>query len=389
MKVLVRAPLLSYSGYGVHSRQVFKWLETHKDFDIDVQILRWGSTSWMINPDMEDGLVGRIMERSGEPNPDLKYDLTFQVQLPDEWDSSLGKVNIGVSAVVETDTCNPAWLQKMNEMSCVIVPSLHIKKTIENTGKVSTPIHVVPEWYFEQIDRNEKKDINLNLSTDFNFFMNGTITSSGSESDRKNTFNTIKWFCEAFENDKDVGLIIKSTITGRGTRIDRHMTKKLLKDCVNSCRRGPYPKIYFLHGNLTPEEVSGIYKRPDVKCYLSLTRGEGFGLPHLEASASGLPVMATNWSSHIEFLGLGKFLSIDYNLSEVPKERVDNRIFLEGMKWAEPKEEDFKKKVVKFRNKNQIPNNWAQDLAIKVREQYSSTAIMEKYDILLDKILGS
>ena len=27
MKVLLRAPLLTSSGYGVHSRQVFEWLE--------------------------------------------------------------------------------------------------------------------------------------------------------------------------------------------------------------------------------------------------------------------------------------------------------------------------------------------------------------------------
>ena len=388
MKVLIRAPLLSFSGYGVHSRQVFKWLESRNEFDVDAQILRWGTTSWMINSEMEDGLIGRIMEKSGDPEIGEKYDITFQIQLPDEWDPSLGKINVGVSAVIETDVCNPAWLEKMNEMSAIVVPSIHVKRTIENTGNISTPIYVIPEWYFEQIDKNKIEDIDLNLKTKFNFFMNGTITGNSSAIDRKNSFNTIKWFCEAFKDDPDVGLVIKSTITGAGTRIDRQMTHKILSDCVSMCREGEFPKIYFLHGNLTPEEICSIYKRPDIKCYLSLTRGEGFGLPHLEAAASGLPVMATNWSSHVEFLSLGKFISINYDLSEIPKERVDNRIFTAGMRWAEPSAEDFKKKALKFREKNELPKKWAKDLSTKIRKNYSSKAIMQQYDDFLEELLG-
>ena len=38
MNVIIRAPLLSISGYGVHSRQVFRWPETRKDFNIFSQI---------------------------------------------------------------------------------------------------------------------------------------------------------------------------------------------------------------------------------------------------------------------------------------------------------------------------------------------------------------
>ena len=74
--------------------------------------------------------------------------------------------------------------------------------------------------------------------------MNGTITGGSVGSDRKNTFNALKWFCEAFEGDQDVGLIIKSTVGGRGTRIDRRMTEKMLKECLELVRPGKFPKIY-------------------------------------------------------------------------------------------------------------------------------------------------
>ncbi len=111
MNAIIRAPLLSISGYGVHSRQVFKWLEKRQDINLYTQVVQWGNTSWMINPDMEGGIVQRIMNLSRplESVPDL----SFQIQLPDEWDHNLARVNVGISAVIETDRCNPQWIECM------------------------------------------------------------------------------------------------------------------------------------------------------------------------------------------------------------------------------------------------------------------------------------
>ena len=61
--VILRAPLLSCSGYGTHARQIYRWLKT-KDVNVVTQVVPWGITSWMINPDLEDGLIGDIMKDS-------------------------------------------------------------------------------------------------------------------------------------------------------------------------------------------------------------------------------------------------------------------------------------------------------------------------------------
>ena len=47
-KVLVRGPLLTQSGYGVHSRQIFKWL-MDAGHDITVQATPRGITPWYIS----------------------------------------------------------------------------------------------------------------------------------------------------------------------------------------------------------------------------------------------------------------------------------------------------------------------------------------------------
>ena len=129
-KVLVRGPLLSMSGYGTHSRLIFRWLET-KNVEIFTQVLPWGITPWYVNPDYEDGLIGRIMETCQPPNVPL--DFSFQIQLPNEWDSSIAKYNVGITAAVETDRCNPAWVDCCNKMDKVIVPSVHTKNCLKSS----------------------------------------------------------------------------------------------------------------------------------------------------------------------------------------------------------------------------------------------------------------
>ena len=62
------------------------------------------------------------------------------------------------------------------------------------------------------------------------------------------------------------------------------------------------PNVYLLHGDLSPEEMNGLYNHPKVKAHISFTKGEGFGRPLLEASSTGKPVIATNFSGHTDFL---------------------------------------------------------------------------------------
>jgi len=380
--VIIRAPLLSYSGYGTHSRQIFKWLLTRKDFNLFAQVVQWGNTSWMINSEMEGGLIGDIMNKSS-PSPG-KPDISFQVQLPDEWDPNLAEFNIGVSAFVETDTCNPEWISRINDMDAVIVPTEHIRDTIMRTGTPTTPVHVVPESYIEQIDENPMP-LDIELDTDFNFLVFGQFTGGDPYNDRKNLLFTLKWLFESFSDDPDVGIIIK-TNHGRGTRIDRQITLQKINQVIAEARKGPYPRVHLLHGNMTGDEVASLYAVDSLKCLVSLTRGEGFGLPLLEASAAKIPVIATNWSGHLDFLNLGKFIPVNYDLVTIPESRVDGRIFLKGFRWADPVEDDFKKKVTKFRNNYKKPEQWASDLSSKLKETFSQRAISVKYDALIDEV---
>ena len=383
MKVLLRAPLLTNSGYGVHSRQIFEYLYEKHGSNLTVECLRWGMTSWRLNNDDEDGLIGKIMSCSKKIEP--PYDITYQLQLPNEWDTGLGKKNIGMSAFVETDRCNSEWVESCNKMSAIIVPSNFVKKTIKRSGIINKKIFVVPEWFNHDILKKQSLKKELKLKTSFNFLMISQLNGQSVDDDRKNIINQIKTFCETFKDDKNVGLILKTNM-GKGTTIDRKLTENFLKNLFLSIGKKEFPKVYLLHGNMSKNQIAALYHHPKVKCFMSATRGEGYGLPLIDAAAAGMPVIATNWSGHLQFLESNLFIPVKYNLIDIPKTKVDNRIFIEGTKWANPDLNDLSKKMLSAYHDYDNYKKNAIQLSKNVVENFNSKKIKKLYNEIEEEI---
>lgn len=372
--VHIRGPLLSISGYGVHARQIARWAFS-KDFHITVDILPWGNTPWYTDRTECDGLINQIMEASTPLT--TKPDYSFQIQLPHEWDNTVAKKNFGVSAVVETDKCSANWVQACLKMNHVIVPSEFSKKCLVNSGLKSKRVTVIPESYIDSC-MIPSDDISLEFETNKNFLMLGQMSGDW-ETDRKNTAQTIALFCEVFRNDPDVGLIVKTNSGGNST-LDRTISRNKLDSILKQVRKGNFPKVYFLHGYLKEKEVSSLYHHPKVKGLISLTHGEGFGLPLLEAAACGLPVLATNWSAHTEFLNLGTWCQLHGTIDPVPQRKIDDVIFVKGSRWANPDMSIARETLRTFVDEIDGYQESAKELQRSIQNAYSFQKISQKYD---------
>jgi glycosyltransferase involved in cell wall biosynthesis len=142
----------------------------------------------------------------------------------------------------------------------------------------------------------------------------------------------VKVFLETFKNVKNPPGLIMKTSGATFSIIDREECLSKLRD-IKSTVKGRLPNIYLMHGDFSDDEMNQLYNHPKVKAHVSLTHGEGFGRPLLEATLSEKPVIASNWSGHVDFLDKSYSTLLPGSLSAVPKGAFHEKMFLEGSQW--------------------------------------------------------
>ena len=351
-KIFLKGPLLTRSGYGEQARFALRALRSREDlFEIFIQPIEWGKTSWTPEMDKERAWIDQTIEKTiAYIQQGGQFDLSLQVTIPNEF-QRIAPVNVGYTAGIETTKIAHQWIQKINEMDKIITVSSHSKNVIENTEygaknsqtgeqfilKAQTPVEFVnyPVKTYDSLP-----ELELNLTTSFNFL---SVAQFGP---RKNLLNTIKWFIEEFRNE-DVGLVIKSNLS-KNCLIDRNRLRNELANFLR--QQGERQcKVYLLHGDLTDAEMHSLYRNPQINAFVSLPHGEGFGLPIFEAAYSGLPVVATGWSGQLDFLidaeGREQFYNVSFDLQAVQPEVVWDGVLVKDSMWAFPREGSAKEQM--------------------------------------------
>tara|TARA_R100001443_G_scaffold97575_1_gene104443 strand:+ start:2759 stop:4012 length:1254 start_codon:yes stop_codon:yes gene_type:complete len=403
-RLLVRGPALSQSGYGEQTRFALRALRSREDlFDVYLHNVPWGNTGWICKDDEERQWIDSIITKTEiDKQSRRNYDVSLQITIPNEWKKE-APINIGYTAGIETTMVAPVWIQLGDQMDHIIVVSNHSKNVYKNTKvnvaneagtiiqenvSVVTPITVVnfPTRVSEPALEG------LDLTTDFNFL---TVAQWGP---RKNLQKTIKSFVEEFRNE-DVGLVVKTNI-GKNNKVDRENTKKTLKQTLEK-----FPdrkcKVYLLHGVLSEEELSGLYQHPKIKAYVSLTHGEGFGLPLFESAYYGLPVIAPVWSGQCDYLNMptvnknGKekiktmCAKVDHELKRVGEDAVWDGVIDKHSSWAYPSHASYKNKLRDVYKDHNRFKSQAKKLQAWILENFSATQKYEEFVSCIVKTIDS
>lgn len=357
-KIIVKGPALSQSGYGHHARFVLSALKEKQDeFDVFCVPTQWGQTGWIHETgEFRKWLDNIILKTNLYLQNKGQFDISLQVTIPNEWEK-MAPINIGVTAGIETTKVAPIWLKKGNLMDHIITVSDHSRQTYANTKyQAQHPVtkETVELELFTDIDvvhyphRKLESTIDLDLEFDFNYLM---VAQWGP---RKNMERALRWWME--ENfDCEVGLVLKTSVR-KNCLTDRYHVSAQLKNLLSK-----FPdrkcKVYLLHGDMTNEEMDALYRHPKIKAMLTATHGEGFGLPLFEAAYNALPIVASGWSGHVDFLysknDKGKvkplFLEVDYDLKPVEKQAQWPGVISAESMWAYPHEGSFKMKTRQVR----------------------------------------
>lgn len=390
-KLLINAPMLSASGYGEMARFALRALRQHGDkFDLYLNLLNWGQTGFLFEENEEYEFIKSlrlkteqyIQASGGKPH----FDVSLQITIPNEW-KRMAPINIGYTAGIETTHMSPAWLEPSNAMDKIITISEHAKAVFLNTRfhddkggdyKVTTPVEVVHFPFPQNIDGK----LDLDFSTDWNFL---TVNQWGP---RKNMEALVSAFVDEFRDD-NVGLIIK-TNTANDSLIDKGFTEQKLQALL-ATKGERKCKVHLLHGRMTEGEMSALYRHPKVKAFVTATHGEGFGMPIFEAVAAELPVVATDWSGHLDFLTMpneqGKdkkmFATVDFDLKPIEGAHVWPGVMEAGVAWAYPQASSLKsrmREVVKDYNRFK---SWAKKLSTFNKEKFKQ---QEVYDVFVKNL---
>ena len=165
---------------------------------------------------------------------------------------------------------------------------------------------------------------------------------------RKGIEKLIRAFQLEFVNDPDAYLVLKTYYSKPMTGKDE---TRLIRDSISKYTSSLYHygksikarcKIVVINKILTKEELNSLYSLSDV--YVTTTRGEGFGLPIVEALNYEVPVVSPSIGGHLDFLDKGSNFFIDSTLEPVID--YDNSLWssYEG-NWVEASVSSTKRKM--------------------------------------------
>jgi glycosyltransferase involved in cell wall biosynthesis len=211
------------------------------------------------------------------PSPDAA--VTVRHAWPPDWKRPLN----GKLAVIqpwEFGMLPETWVRQACDVDEFWVPSNFVHDCYLASGIPAQKVFVVPNGVDAEKFHPQAAPAKLSTQKKFKFlFVGGTIGRKGPDL-------LLKAYLQNFTAADDVCLVIKdfggkSFYAGQ-TFESQIRVAQSLPDA---------PEILYLNEELPPESLPGLYTACD--CFVLPYRGEGFGLPVLEAMACGRPVIVT------------------------------------------------------------------------------------------------
>jgi glycosyltransferase involved in cell wall biosynthesis len=392
-KVVISSPVATQSGYGHHAREVIKQFidKKGKEWDINLLSMPWGNTpfTYPIPSDWKQRFIGLPLQ--------TKPDIWVQITVPNEF-QAVGQYNIGVTAGTEGSVCNPEWIDRINQMQLIIVPSEFTKKTFEDTaaqsGKpITTNIQVISEYFDDTVYSNKNVTTSIpaldSIKEKNAFLMCGHWLQGNLGEDRKNISGALHCFFKSFKDKQrstQPALVLK-TSGATYSITDRWEIEKKIEQVRNTFGNEVHklPPVYLLHGDLTNAEMNALYNHPKIKAMVSFTKAEGFGRPLLEFASTGKPIMAPHYSGQADFLKKEFICALPGTMTNI-HESAANDFLLKEAQWFTVDYGYASKMFVDILKNTKKWNELSKRQRYFVNSNFTETAVSKRYDQVLEII---
>ena len=226
-----------------------------------------------------------------------------------------GRYKIGFT-MLEVDRIPREWVRCANAMDELWTPTEFGRQAMLASG-ATRPVHVIPlgvdgDHFHPGVQRLANHD------GEFVFLGNFEWNSRKAPELLMRTFNS------TFRRGEPAVLVCKVLSRYRADDVPNQIRALQLDE--NGGR------IHLIYNRELPHyQLAALYRSAD--CFVSPSRGEGWGMPLLEAMACGLPAIATDWGGHTAVLDANDGYPLSIR-GMIPADR--SCPYYAGFSWADP-----------------------------------------------------
>ena len=308
------------SGYGAVARNHLDGLSQYKDLRVRLKPRRFWRGPTPSLGDLGERL--KLMERTPISNKGFIF---LQHLTPENFFIDPRAAYHVCYTPFETDGAPISWLLGLKAMDEVLVPSMENKKSYVNMGLDENKISVIQHGVDVEHYNPNIKPLTYDRAK-FNF---GSVFDW---TERKNPVALIRAYYNAFDKGEDVTLTLRvfwKFPVEETLNYVRHEIHKIKEGYEG---RKEFPRIILWTEMLPDSALPNLYKSFD--CFVLPSRGEGFGLPFIEAMACGVPTIGPKWGGNTDFMNAKNSLLVDGELVA-----INHALFLKrqpqygGQRW--------------------------------------------------------
>lgn len=331
MKIKYCGPALDYSGYGEANRHDIAALDS-VGVDVTTELTRHCLEIADFGP------LGELVQ--GLHNKKIDYPIKIIHTTPNIYGNYIepGKYNIG-RLFWETDKLPKEFARGASLCNEIWTGSEFNKRAIRNAG-VNVPIFVIPEAIVTPAPKSDPYIVEN--EKDFKFYSIFEWTT------RKNPEALLEAYWREFENDEGVSLTLKTYVDNFDPR-HRKEIGQYIKDLKKKVKLDKYPPLYIFRQLMDRHQIYRFHNTFD--CFVSAHRGEGWGIPQMEAMLMGKPVISTSCGGIHEYIS---DVSLLVPCEMVPVENVSRNAqwYCNDQYWAEI-DIDYLRSQMRFLYSNQ------------------------------------
>jgi glycosyltransferase involved in cell wall biosynthesis len=316
MNVAYLGPLKDYSGYGEANRHAVAALDA-AGVNVLGQLVSYSQEA------ADFGSIGRLVDEMCQRRG--KYNIQILHTTPDQYIKLMEPDKYHIAHFFwETDRVPDEFAAGLNKVDEIWTGSEANKQALLNSG-VERPIYIYPQAI--ETDRTWPKPYQI---PEFDGFL---FLSIFEWTDRKNPEALLKAFWEEFQGQQDVGLLIKTYFTNF-TLSNRRMIRNQIALLKSRFGGEKAPPVFLYLDLMDRQQIMRLHMTGDA--YVSAHRGEGWGVPQVEAALAGKPIISTGWGGCHEYFESGtNALLLPYEMQKLRGMSHSSRWYNSEQNWAE------------------------------------------------------